>query len=137
MPERFRDPPASAPPQQSTTQPKLDQYGNYLIGNNAPLMTSSESYNYLTSTVHTPVKRYIPTPPPAENFSHCEPVGGGAGGLGASLMAGLMASGGGINIINAAQAGAGGSLLKSLPYRLKVPKSADPAGLGEDTTDHY
>uniref|UniRef100_A0A182MNT0 Uncharacterized protein n=1 Tax=Anopheles culicifacies TaxID=139723 RepID=A0A182MNT0_9DIPT len=131
VPERFRDPPASAPPQQ-TTQPKLDQFGNYLISN-APLITTSESYNYLTSTVHTPVKRYIPTPPPPENFQH-EPT---AGSLGASLMAGLMASGGGINIINHSQGGNGtGSLLKSLPYRLKVPK-ADGSGLGEDTTDHY
>ncbi|XP_053661121.1 inactive rhomboid protein 1-like [Anopheles marshallii] len=131
VPERFRDPPASAPPQQ-TTQPKLDQFGNYLISN-APLITTSESYNYLTSTVHTPVKRYIPTPPPPENFQH-EPT---AGGLGASLMAGLMASGGGINIINHPQGSNGtGSLLKSLPYRLKVPK-ADGSGLGEDTTDHY
>uniref|UniRef100_A0A182QN04 Peptidase S54 rhomboid domain-containing protein n=1 Tax=Anopheles farauti TaxID=69004 RepID=A0A182QN04_9DIPT len=131
VPERFRDPPASAPPQQ-TAQPKLDQYGNYLISN-APLITTSESYNYLTSTVHTPVKRYIPTPPPPENFQHEPPV---AGGLGASLMAGLMASGGGINIINHPQAGGGGAgaLLKSLPYRLKVPKGD---GLGEDTTDHY
>uniref|UniRef100_A0A182SKV9 Uncharacterized protein n=1 Tax=Anopheles maculatus TaxID=74869 RepID=A0A182SKV9_9DIPT len=133
VPERFRDPPASAPPQQ-TAQPKLDQFGNYLISN-APLITTSESYNYLTSTVHTPVKRYIPTPPPPENFQH-EATGGA--GLGASLMAGLMASGGGINIINHSQAGNGtGSLLKSLPYRLKVSKGVDGSGHGEDTTDHY
>uniref|UniRef100_A0A182JLY2 Peptidase S54 rhomboid domain-containing protein n=1 Tax=Anopheles atroparvus TaxID=41427 RepID=A0A182JLY2_ANOAO len=132
VPERFRDPPTSTPPQQ-TAPTKVDQFGNYLMSN-APLLTTSESYNYLTSTVHTPVKRYIPTPPPPESFQH------EATALGPSLMAGLMASGGGINIINHSQASgaAGPSLLKSLqPYRLK--SKADGQGMvGDvDTTDHY
>ncbi|XP_050095540.1 inactive rhomboid protein 1-like [Anopheles aquasalis] len=138
VPERFRDPPATAssaatpPPTAQVGSTKVDQYGNYLLSN-SPLMTSSESYSYLTSTVHTPVKRYIPTPPPPESFQHEAP-------LGPSLMAGLMASGGaGINIITPHQQSVGGAtstatLIKSLPYRLKVK----PDGRGaEDATDHY
>ncbi|XP_055628258.1 inactive rhomboid protein 1-like isoform X1 [Toxorhynchites rutilus septentrionalis] len=118
VPERFRDPPP----------PKTDQFGNYLI-NNPPLMTNSESYNYLTSSVHTPVKRYIPTPPPPENYQQDM-------GLGPSLMAGLIASKGGINIIN--QAASRASVVTTLPYRLKVEsKASQVQQLGGDTTDHY
>ncbi|XP_065370785.1 inactive rhomboid protein 1 [Calliphora vicina] len=29
-----------------------------------PSLVSTDTYSYLTSTVHTPVKRYVPTPPP-------------------------------------------------------------------------
>ncbi|XP_062716954.1 inactive rhomboid protein 1 isoform X2 [Aedes albopictus] len=118
VPERFRDPPA----------PKTDQFGNYLM-NNPPLMTSSESYNYLTSTVHTPVKRYIPTPPPPENYQQDM-------GLGPTLMAGLIATKGGINIIN--QSAPRTPVVSTLPYRLKVePKVPSVQHLAEDATDHY
>lgn len=122
VPERFRDPPPA---------PKTDQYGNYLINNPPPLMTNSESYSYLTSTVHTPVKRYIPTPPPPENY-HQQDMG-----LGPTLMAGLIASKGGINIIN--QSTSRTPVVSTLPYRLKVePKSSQVQHLtAEDATDHY
>ncbi|XP_053686474.1 inactive rhomboid protein 1-like [Sabethes cyaneus] len=119
VPERFRDPPT----------PKTDQYGKYLI-NNPPLMTNSDSYSYLTSTVHTPVKRYIPTPPPPEKYHQQEL------GIGPTLMAGLIASKGGINIIN--QAASRVSSVSTLPYRLKVePKNSQVQSLTEDSTDHY
>ncbi|XP_062559314.1 inactive rhomboid protein 1-like isoform X1 [Armigeres subalbatus] len=118
VPERFRDPPA----------PKTDQFGNYLI-NNPPLMTSSESYNYLTSTVHTPVKRYIPTPPPPENYQQDM-------GIGPTIMAGLIATKGGINIIN--QSVPRTPIVSTLPYRLKVEsKVSSGQHLSEDATDHY
>ncbi|XP_055597865.1 inactive rhomboid protein 1-like isoform X1 [Uranotaenia lowii] len=118
VPERFRDPPQS----------KTDQYGNYLI-NNPPLITGSESYSYLTSTVHTPVKRYIPTPPPPENYQQ-------EMGLGPTLMAGLIASKGGINIINQGLPRASG--VSTLPYRLKVEsKTSQVQHIAEDVTDHY
>ncbi|XP_058828844.1 inactive rhomboid protein 1-like isoform X2 [Topomyia yanbarensis] len=118
VPERFRDPPP----------PKTDQYGNYLI-NNPPLMTSSESYQYLTSTVHTPVKRYIPTPPPPESYQQ-------EMGLGPSLMAGLIASKGGMNIIN--QAGSRTPVVSTLPYRVKIEtKNPQVQSIAENTTDHY
>ncbi|XP_058459322.1 inactive rhomboid protein 1-like isoform X2 [Malaya genurostris] len=118
VPERFRDPPP----------PKTDQYGNFLI-NNSPLMTNSESYQFLTSTVHTPVKRYIPTPPPPESYQQ-------EMGLGPTLMAGLIASKGGLNIIN--QSGSRTPVVSTLPYRVKIEtKNPQVQNLVEDTTDHY
>ncbi|XP_053967923.1 inactive rhomboid protein 1-like [Anastrepha ludens] len=35
----------------------------HFLKQNTPLVTS-DTYTYLSSTVHTPVKRYVPTPPP-------------------------------------------------------------------------
>lgn len=57
MSERYRD-----------ISPNCDSYmmsSSHFLANSSP-MTSSDGYTtYLSSTVHTPVKRYIPTPPPS------------------------------------------------------------------------
>ncbi|XP_037942351.1 inactive rhomboid protein 1 [Teleopsis dalmanni] len=41
----------------------------YFISQNTTPLQTNDSYTYLSSTVHTPVKRYIPTPPPNEIVS--------------------------------------------------------------------
>jgi hypothetical protein len=53
--------------------PKCDRFvtppPGHFLANSTP-MASNENYPpYLTSNVHTPVKRYIPTPPPSETYS--------------------------------------------------------------------
>lgn len=37
---------------------------SHFLTQNASLVTSGDAYSYLSSAVHTPVKRYVPTPPP-------------------------------------------------------------------------
>ncbi|XP_049315985.1 inactive rhomboid protein 1 isoform X3 [Bactrocera dorsalis] len=39
----------------------------HFLTQNTPLVTS-DTYTYLSSTVHTPVKRYVPTPPPSNEL---------------------------------------------------------------------
>lgn len=54
MSDRYRD-----------ISPKCDRFvtTTHFLANSTPLV-SSDTYAYLSSTVHTPVKRYVPTPPP-------------------------------------------------------------------------
>lgn len=55
MSERYRD-----------ASPKCERFippPSHFLANSTP-MASTDNYSYISSTVHTPVKRYIPTPPP-------------------------------------------------------------------------
>lgn len=51
--------------------PKCDRFAAHYLANSTPL-ASTENYAYLSSIVHTPVKRYIPTPPPSTNDSYSD-----------------------------------------------------------------
>ncbi|KAJ6644376.1 Inactive rhomboid protein 1 [Pseudolycoriella hygida] len=60
LPERYRD-----------VSPKCERFipPPHYLANSTPL-ASSDSYAYLSANVHTPVKRYVPTPPtPTEIYS--------------------------------------------------------------------
>ncbi|XP_063702628.1 inactive rhomboid protein 1 [Culicoides brevitarsis] len=72
IPDRYRDMPPKCPDRLVTPV--------HYLANSTP-MASNDNFAYLTSTVHTPVKRYIPTPPTPEppesdNMSTCSSVGG-------------------------------------------------------------
>ncbi|XP_017004077.2 inactive rhomboid protein 1 [Drosophila takahashii] len=62
--ERYRE---SQPSNQTSAVPSASSTSRLLLPSNVPLpLSQCENYNaYLGSTVHTPVKRYVPTPPPA------------------------------------------------------------------------
>ncbi|XP_037925866.1 inactive rhomboid protein 1 [Hermetia illucens] len=73
--------------------PRCDRFvtATHFLANSTPLV-SSDTYAYLSSAVHTPVKRYVPTPPPLTEIytdisqsshspSQCSNNGGGGSQL--------------------------------------------------------
>uniref|UniRef100_A0A336KG64 CSON008620 protein n=1 Tax=Culicoides sonorensis TaxID=179676 RepID=A0A336KG64_CULSO len=70
IPDRYRDMPPKSTDRLVTPV--------HYLANSTP-MASNDNFAYLTSTVHTPVKRYIPTPPTPEaesdNMSQCSSSG--------------------------------------------------------------
>ncbi|CAO1404217.1 unnamed protein product [Diamesa serratosioi] len=59
IPDRYRD-----------MSPKCENYMSpgHFLANSTPMASNENFTTYLTSTVHTPVKRYIPTPPPSNEL---------------------------------------------------------------------
>uniref|UniRef100_A0A1A9ZWB7 Peptidase S54 rhomboid domain-containing protein n=1 Tax=Glossina pallidipes TaxID=7398 RepID=A0A1A9ZWB7_GLOPL len=47
----------------------------YFLGQGTTHMVSGDTYSYMSSTVHTPIKRYVPTPPPHNEFYPTETNG--------------------------------------------------------------
>ncbi|XP_058817405.1 uncharacterized protein LOC131680714 [Topomyia yanbarensis] len=89
-------------------------------------LAAAESYGYLNSNVHTPVKRYVPTPPPQEPTYQPQ----------TQLMTAILTQ----TAVTTAQQ-RGSHLTNTLPYRFRVKSCPNEQTIsppqGFDTSDHY
>ncbi|XP_065079732.1 inactive rhomboid protein 1-like [Ochlerotatus camptorhynchus] len=108
--------------------PQCDRYippPAHFLNTTNPL-AAAESYGYLNSNVHTPVKRYVPTPPPHEPTYQPQ----------TQLMTALLTQ----TAVNASQH-RNNHLTSTLPYRFRVKSCPNEQTIsppqGFDTSDHY
>ncbi|XP_055544452.1 inactive rhomboid protein 1-like [Wyeomyia smithii] len=89
-------------------------------------LAASDSYGYLNSNVHTPVKRYVPTPPPQEPTYQPQ----------TQLMATILTQ-----TAVATSQQRGNHLTNTLPYRFRVKSCPNEQTISTpqsfDTSDHY
>ncbi|XP_038119137.1 inactive rhomboid protein 1 isoform X2 [Culex quinquefasciatus] len=109
--------------------PQCDRYippPAHFLNTTNPL-AATDSYGYLNSNVHTPVKRYVPTPPPQEPTYQPQ----------TQLMTALLTQ----SAVAAASQQRNSHLTSTLPYRFRVKSCPNEQTIsppqGFDTSDHY
>ncbi|GAB0096721.1 Inactive rhomboid protein 1 [Sergentomyia squamirostris] len=130
--DRFRD-----------VSPKCDRFvpppTAHYLANSTPL-ASADNYSYLTSTVHTPVKRYVPTPPPptTDVYSDSSVSGVSSASSGALCPVAYSLPPSGQQPPNG---GGSGTLRNNVPYRLRLKCCLNEHQMaavgGAGVADHY
>ncbi|XP_037899060.1 inactive rhomboid protein 1 [Glossina fuscipes] len=73
--ERYRDSAQSLNCSSGSTAARYAPSTMYFLGQGTTHMVAGDTYSYMSSTVHTPIKRYVPTPPPHNEFYPTETNG--------------------------------------------------------------
>uniref|UniRef100_A0A1A9WQD4 Peptidase S54 rhomboid domain-containing protein n=1 Tax=Glossina brevipalpis TaxID=37001 RepID=A0A1A9WQD4_9MUSC len=75
MTERYRESVQSPNCNSASSATRYAPSTMYFLGQGNTHMVPSDTYSYMSSTVHTPIKRYVPTPPPHNEFYTTEASG--------------------------------------------------------------